>query len=180
VANASKFFSVTIIIESERVMTKKPNSKMSDAQLRKLGIVPLPAGVDWSDLEYDYKRRDRYVMDHLGCRESFEIWNTERFGWCIPVLLIRNASRRARARGVECDRYYAISLDGQLCTIGHGPHVKARHTVYVLKSKLAKLQKYLDLRAKGSEQANTARDIRSTRVTARTRGGLINRWNSTF
>lgn len=92
---------------------------------------------------------------------EFELWHAAAFGWCIPTLLIAKAgSRRAGA----ADRTYAARVDdGSVVRIGFGPHVTARHTVYVRVSRVEALRKFIDLQHAGAVDANTIRDRISSR-----------------
>jgi hypothetical protein len=121
----------------------------------------LPEGITLADLKYpDYKSPVKHLYDF-----DFEIWHTERFGWCIPTLTIAGVSGRARARNIDAvRRTYAIAVnDGQQVRVGLGPHVKAHHQVYVTEANLARMQKFIDLQGKGAESANDTRDRISTR-----------------
>lgn len=131
--------------------------------------IELPKGINETDITSP-KKYDALVEDWD--KRQFEMWYTERFGWCIPTLMISRASSRARSAGATTDRSYAISVkDERLVTIGRGPHVKRTVTVYVRKTRAEALQKFLDLRDKGSEQANDYRDQLSTkRLRSRGRG----------
>jgi hypothetical protein len=129
--------------------------------------IQLPTGILQSDLKYpDYKSKDKLVPGYDN--SSFEIWYTERFGWCIPTLLIRGAGRRY-GPSRDTARTYGVTikdenLNGhQVVTMGSGPHVKAKHTVYVRESRKEALQKFLDIRSGGAEDANSIRDRISTR-----------------
>jgi len=140
--------------------------------MKKEAAVVLPAGILERDLEYpDYKSKDRFPTDLPYEDKQFEMWFVPGFGWCIPTLQISNAGRNHSTR-----RTYAVILDtGKVCRIGHGPHVSKTITVYVRKSRLEALQKFLDLKNKGSVDANTIRDRISTRraQTALRRSGLF-------
>jgi hypothetical protein len=112
--------------------------------------------------EEDYKSP---VYTEYGGSVDFELWYTERFGWCIPTLTIRNVSGRARARGAETRRSYAISIrDEKLVSCGMGPHVKRHVTIRVKESRFEALKPLLDLRIRGQEKAGDCRDRRSTRA----------------
>lgn len=107
---------------------------------------------------------------------EYELYYTERFGWCMTTLLIGKASRRARGRGVETDRYYGVIVEpgkegkrGDQVRIGHGPHVKEQITVYVREQRLEKLQWLIDLYNKGMEGAHDTRDRISSRRAATSR-----------
>lgn len=134
--------------------------------------VALPEGVLETDLnppKYGTKgNSDLFLRENgekYGAVLSFELWYTERFGWCIPTLEIRKASSRSRIAGTNSTdrRSYGISLRGEIVTIGLGPHIKRTCTVYVKASRQDKLQKFLDLRVKGLEQAGGIRDRISSR-----------------
>lgn len=131
----------------------------------KITAKDLPAGIKPSDLEYPRKWRADSVVDH------FDIWNVPAFGWCIPTLLIASAGRRYNARHYgQADRTYAVRIsDGSLVRIGFGPHVTARLTVHVRKSRTWALKKFTDLKTKGTGDATTVRDRISTR---RMRGAM--------
>jgi hypothetical protein len=129
-------------------------------------VPALPAGIIAKDLKaptYNMKTgtyTDPLIKDWE--QSMFELWYTERMGWCIPTLLISRAGRRA-APGAS-DRTYAVAVkDGAMVRIGLGPHVLAKHTVYVRQSRLAALQKFLDLRQTGAVRANEIRDRISSR-----------------
>jgi hypothetical protein len=129
--------------------------------------IALPQGIIAADLKYpDYKQHDKdpHLYDH-----DFEIWYTERFGWVIPTLTIRNLGYRAQTRHPRIDagnatRSYAIAIsNGGMCRVGLGPHIKAKHSVYVRKSTADRLKPFTDLREQGSGKANDIRDRISTR-----------------
>jgi len=88
-------------------------------------------------------------------------------------LLERIARATARRGSNVADRTYATTLDGKSVRIGFGPHVRARHTVFVSKSRLAVLQKFLDLRKQGQVTSNEIRD----RISSRRAQGQVNRAN---
>lgn len=116
--------------------------------------IDLPKGILKSDLKYpkDYK-------DH-SYEHDFELWYTERFGWCIPTLLISKARRGAKVP----DRTYAVTLkDKQCICVGRGPHVLQTVKVYVKKSRMKDLKEFLDIMLSGQTEANKIRDSISTR-----------------
>lgn len=117
--------------------------------------IKLPEGILAADLKMDYKK-DSEANDYPVDR--FELWYTNGFGWVIPTLLINRARR-----GATADRTYAIAVDGRGCRVGQGPHVLRQETVYVRPSRIAALQKYLDLKTKGEINANETRDRISSR-----------------
>lgn len=122
----------------------------------------LPPDIESGDLAYprfewtkaNAARPENKVVD------QFEIWYTERFGWCIPTLDIRSAPR---GRNVT-RRTYAFSIgDQQVVSIGMGPHVLRHHEVYVTEASRKRLQKFLDLKTQGQGKAGEIRDRISTR-----------------
>jgi hypothetical protein len=135
--------------------------------------IPLPSPVIAADLQRpDYNKPDVWASEsydkptytQYGGQISFELWYTERFGWCIPTLGIRGISSRGRAAGVQTARTYGIAIKGEgAVSMGHGPHVKATHTVYVKKDRFDALKPLLDLMIKGQEKAGEIRDQRSSR-----------------
>jgi len=136
--------------------------------------IELPPGVMPEDLKYptDYLDCDRNAGDH----GQLTFYNTVGFGWCIATLLI-NRSRRGTS-----DRTYAVRVsDGAGVRIGVGPHVKSTVTVILRKSRIAALQKYIDLYNAGAIKANTTRDRISSRraegVERRARGEYSWRWD---
>ena len=142
----------------------------------------LPAGIQKTDLTYpSYKSKDGLVRTYdygkgkpvEAVASSFELWHTTGFGWCIPTLHIANPSRRARQYGAtpQDARTYAVTLDGKTVRIGMGPHVQERVTVYVRRSRLGELQKFLDLLVSGQASAQTVRD----RISSRRAQGVLNR-----
>lgn len=151
--------------------------------------IPLPAPVLESDV-YDYRKgpsEDYYsepydapTYTQYGGTVEFELWYTERFGWCIPTLTIRGISKRARARGAETRRSYAVAIKGEtLVSCGMGPHVKRHVTVRVKKSRYEALKPLLDLMLRGAEKAGDCRDRRSSRI-AQTRERNLLRGGSWF
>jgi hypothetical protein len=129
----------------------------------------LPKGILKSDLkEPSWKSKVKMAEDDRGYSLKFEIWYCS-YGWCIPTLLIAH-SRRANQGFSGGDRTYAVAVNtGSTLRVGNGPHIKARHTVYVKASRLSALQKFVDLQRTGAEDANTVRDRISTR---RARGAM--------
>lgn len=118
--------------------------------------IALPKNVTEADLKYpSWKSKNKMV-------DQFDMYFTERFGWCITTLFI---SKGQRGQG---NRSYGISLNGELVSVGNGPHVLRQATVYVKQSRLKKLQALLDLKKEGEVRANQVRDQRSTRI-ARTK-----------
>jgi len=89
---------------------------------------------------------------------QFELWAVTGFGWCIPTLDI------GRHRGASTRRTYAVRVrDGQTVRIGAGPHVTRTVVVYLSPKTAARLQPFLDLRAKGQGDAGLTRDRISLR-----------------
>lgn len=120
----------------------------------------LPAGLLSSDLKYPTTYPDRaHAAD-------FELWYVTGFGWCIPTLRIRNASRRVReglGAGTPA-RTYAVRIETKgIVRIGLGPHVTFRTTVYGRKSRMKALRQYVELRDAGAGKAHMIRDRISSR-----------------
>lgn len=136
-------------------------------------VPALPDGIIEDDLKaVSYDDRDDRLSyeesERIGDFGTLQLYYVDHFGWCICTLLIKHASRRARSRGVESDRFYAVRVsDGSLVRIGHGPHVRRQVTVHLRKSRLAALEKYVALFASGNAKANEARDRRSMPRTRR-------------
>ena len=134
----------------------------------------LPEGILQSDLEYPVSpkaigfgaRLDAWYKKHRVIGQ-LRFWYTERFGWCIATLHIRNASRRSGARFTD-SRTYAVTLDGNIVTLGLGPHVLCQHTVYVTQARAAALQRFIDLQESGLADAGSIRDRISSRRAATT------------
>ena len=98
----------------------------------------LPEGVIEADLKYPTKGR---------CSaESLKFYYSARFGWCIATLPINNKGRT-----------YGVNSAGTIVSIGGRPDDKIIY-VYVSEARQPKLQKYLDLRAKGLGDAGSIRD----------------------
>lgn len=136
---------------------------------RKTTHKDLPKGINATDIKEPSWRTHRKVMAdarELGLDSvyaQFDIWYSESFGWCIPTLLITR-SRRANQSYSGGERTYAVRIDtGSTVRIGNGPHIKARHTVYIRKTRVAALQKFIALIASGGAKANEIRDSISTR-----------------
>lgn len=115
--------------------------------------IKLPVEIKAKDLKYPKWDSDDRLVD------QFDMWYTERFGWCIPTLFI---SKARRGSGMN-DRTYGTTLDGQAVTMGKGPHVLRTVTVYVRNSRKSALQTFLDLKLNGQAKAGEIRDNISTR-----------------
>jgi hypothetical protein len=133
----------------------------------------LPLGIELSDFkrpDWDDKK-DKLIEPYQD--SEFEMWYTERFGWCIPTLLI------GRGRGGYQDRTYAYSLKTEgTVRIGRGPHVLHTVTVYVRKTREKALRPYLEKRSQGAGMAGDIRDRISTRraLTAQRRASYGGLW----
>jgi hypothetical protein len=150
---------------------KKPIAKTDAA---------LPEGIEAGDLEYPRHMSPDPLANDEANHGSFELYETIGFGWCISTLLISRASGRRTAPA--SDRTYAVRVaDGATVRIGLGPHVKRTVTVYVRRSRVAALKRYLDLFRSGAERANTIRDRISSRraqgVEMRAQGRSSWRWD---
>jgi hypothetical protein len=131
----------------------------------------LPAGIlagDVAPRSFANGAWKKYALEG-GDYLRFELWYTERFGWCIPTLRIGGKGPNRRT--------YAVAIsDGQLVTIGHGPHVLARHEVLVKKTRRGALKKFLDLKKDGNIKANDCRD----RISTRRANSVIRRYGSSW
>jgi hypothetical protein len=119
----------------------------------KVEDIKLPVEIKAKDLKYPKWDSDDKMAD------QFDMWYTERFGWCIPTLFI---SRARRGSGMN-DRTYGTTLQGEPVTMGKGPHVLRTVTVYVRNSRKPALQTFLDLKLNGQAKAGDIRDRISTR-----------------
>jgi hypothetical protein len=119
-------------------------------------VQALPPGVLASDLKYPSWKSMERVVETLTFYQVAR--RTGALDWVITTLHIAKARRAG-----TMDRSYGIYLDGSVCRVGKGPHVKQAITVYVKQSRLAKLQKYLDLHVQGQEAAGQIRDRIGTR-----------------
>lgn len=130
----------------------------------------LPDGVLKSDLEYrsgSWSAIQRTYAFEGHELITFDLWHVVGFGWVIPTLLIS----KTRRTGIQ-DRTYAVKVDGGgTCRVGKGPHVDETVKVYVKRSRLAALQKFLDLRTAGQVKAGTIRD----RISSRRAEGTLHR-----
>lgn len=125
---------------------------------------------DWKKWDKVKLAEEKWDGEHkytqFGGSITFELWYTERFGWCIPTLTIRNPGRgRASATFDIMRRSYAVTVkDEQLISCGMGPHIKRHVTIKVKKDRFKALQPLLDIMVRGAEKANECRDRRSTRI----------------
>lgn len=119
--------------------------------------IKLPKQVKASDLKYPkWNSKAKHFYD-----KDFELWYTERFGWCIPTLFISRARRGSNMQ----DRTYAVPVNDstQTVTVGKGPHVLKTVNVYVTEKNLKRLQTLVDIKVKGQGNAGQIRDNISTR-----------------
>jgi hypothetical protein len=122
----------------------------------------LPPDVKAADLKYpSYERDDRLSYSELQAMglesNALLFYRVTTFGWVLTTLLI------GKGRNARSARYYAVKLDGTTCRVGQGPHVTKEVTVYLTKSNLARLQKYVDLYQTGGSRAGEIRDRISSR-----------------
>lgn len=111
----------------------------------------LPKGIKAGDLKYPKKAP--------WSSGNFELWYTGGMGWVIPTLQISSGSRSAYGK-----RTYAVVVStGQVCRVGMGPHVHAKHVVYVTTKSADRLAPFLALREQGQADAGQVRDRISTR-----------------
>jgi len=120
-------------------------------------VFDLPAGM----ISKDVTRPSWKDKEQADWKLQFELWYVEGTGWVIPTLPIANAKRGSL---YDTRRTYAIGVnDSKIYTVGRGPHVKTTVEVYVRPSRVTALQKFLDIKNKGLESAQTIRDRISTR-----------------
>jgi hypothetical protein len=119
--------------------------------------INLPPGVVPADTQYPDSSTDR-VNHQVGDSGCITFYECERIGWVVATLGIRSGARRGKA-----DRTYAVNLEGRVCRVGMGPHVKSTVRVWVRSSRVAALQKYIDLHRQGLSQAGQVRDRISSR-----------------
>jgi len=134
----------------------------------------LPLGVMTEDI--DMKVAFSQNADHpnysLGDGGHLTFYKTARFGWCVATLPI------SRGKNGWTDRTYAIAENGAICTVGNGPHVLAKITVYLRKSRVDALRKWIDLYNTGLGNAGMIRDRRSTRRAQTSLARARNFWAS--
>lgn len=119
-----------------------------------------PKGIKESDTVWPKYNKKTYTP----VKQTYEFYKTERFGWVMLVLHIRNASSNQKARGIDTQRSYAICIEsGKICTVGLGPHVKEKFTLHVTEKNEERLEEYIKLFCEGSETANSIRDRISSR-----------------
>src|SRR4029077_16922930 len=95
--------------------------------------------------------------------KDFELWDSRGGGWAIPTLHIRNAGRRSHP-GATNRRPYAVATEnGKTYRVGLGPHVEETHPVWVKKSRLQALLKFIELKNGGEGSAGQIRDRISSR-----------------
>lgn len=133
---------------------------------QKLDAIDLPPDVSVKDLQrvkWDSKDNLKYEeLKALGLdSDDLQFFLTDGFGWVITTLLIKSKGRYSGP--TQTDRFYGISIDGKLCRIGHGPHVKRTVRVYINRKNLKYMQKYIDLYKQGLNDAGNTRDRISSR-----------------
>jgi hypothetical protein len=123
----------------------------------------LPFGLKQSDLSYpkrpktyDWRKPQPHDLLH-----TLTLYETERFGWVVTTLHIRNAGSRSM-RGAQ-PRTYGVTASGQVVTVGLGPHVKSTMTVYVSRARAEALKTLVDLHERGLADAGSIRDRISSR-----------------
>lgn len=139
----------------------------------------LPDGILAADLKaLDWKDAADRAPEGMPWEDrEFELWYTERFGWCIPTLDIAGARRGMprRTYGVIIGDRLKVreAARGGLVTMGAGPHVLATLRVYVRTANAERMAPYITLRREGQAKAGETRDRISTRrmnTIARRRG----------
>lgn len=115
----------------------------------------LPENVTPYDLEYPKFSSNDPPEYEAGNSGTLTFYKTASFGWCLATLFIGWGSRSSVA--ASSDRTYAIRVDTEeLVRVGKGPHVTSEVTIYLKKSRMEALKKYVDLYTKGLTDAGTA------------------------
>lgn len=137
----------------------------------------LPLGLRASDLQYP-KRPAKYDW---GKPQPFDVlhtvtlYETDRMGWVVTTLHIRNPGRRHRSDAQA--RTYGVTVDGTVCRVGLGPHVKRTVTAYVTRARADALAKLVALHEKGMADAGSIRDrISSPRANSMMRRAEFYGW----
>ena len=136
-----------------------------------------PPGVTAADVKYptSYGDVDSSLGDY-GKITFHRVEGKQGSYWAIATLPI------SKSRNGYADRTYAVTLTGGVVTIGKGPHVKETFSVWIRKSRLSVLQKYVDLHTAGKGDAGQIRDrIGSRRAQGQLRraeGRTSWRWDS--
>lgn len=137
----------------------------------------LPADVTADDLKtapYDYDQPEEVVKKNIEVRRALskrladagaedlaygllQFYKTDGFGWVLTTLKISNGKRG------RDDRYYAVTMRGEVCRVGNGPHVKQVVNVYLKPDNADRLWKYVELWLKGAASAGGIRDRISSR-----------------
>ena len=123
----------------------------------------LPFGLKESDLKWpkrprDYKWGKPHQTDVL---HSIVLYETQRFGWIVTTLLIRNPGRHSRSDAQA--RTYGVDKDGKVVRVGLGPHVLRTIEVHVTRGRAEALKTLSDLYVKGLADAGSIRDRISSR-----------------
>lgn len=156
-------------------MAKKPVSKKAAAKTTKVELPPDVTVADTAYPKFDDKNRIPYQeLEALGlgtCGSEltfYQVKGARVNDWVITTLLIGGAGKRGTTA-----RYYGITIGGNVCRVGKGPHVLKEVKVYLNKDNLPRLQKYVDLYNKGLADAGMVRD----RISTRRAQGQIHRAN---
>jgi len=128
----------------------------------------LPHGIVAADLKYPKHDAGDGLVRSSYERSTFDIWYTERMGWVIPTLRISNGNAYgertyAVAIGKSAERARDDVERGAVVRVGAGPHVLAKHTVYIRQSRADALTPFIELRDAGAGDAGEVRDRISTR-----------------
>lgn len=160
-----------------------PKVSAKPAPAAKEAAIKLPKGIKASDLkspsapnsiyklssekfsaaleEWKNKPANKMVQNYE--QNHFEIWYVVTTGnkghWVIPTLEISRKGNDVRTYAVAAEN------DSNDCySVGRGPHVKERHTVYIRVARQKDLQVYMDRKNAGLVKANQIRDNRSTKM----------------
>lgn len=138
--------------------------------------VDLPPDIIKADLAYPKDGID-WLAGNNGRLTFYQVEGRRGLYWCIATLPIGSSRNRKYA-----PRTYAIGLNGAICTVGGGPHVKQVVSIYLAKARVSKLRKYIELYETGMGNAGQIRD----RISSRRAQGQMERmagrthwtWNS--
>ena len=146
---------------------------MTKKQPTPAAVPEMPPKVQASDLKWPEtgtwatdKLREKGILD-AHTLTFYYVAGGDINGWVIATLDISKGKRG------NADRTYGITLEGKVCRVGNGPHVKKEVVVHLSTKNWDRLLPYVELYVKGLEQAGQIRD----RISTRRAQGQINRAN---
>ena len=151
--------------KKQKIEEAKRLAKTKSDLIAKIKQFPLPKFINVDDLVYpkddklDYDKVREFFSSSDMAWSSTPMYHVSGFGWCVPVLQIKNGHNGMASRA------YAVRLkDGAQVRVGNGPHVTATVTLYLHKGNYSRLLKSLKpLIDAGGIKANQTRDELSTR-----------------